>query len=99
MRISDWSSDVCASDRQHQGQGGEKVGHLPLPAAGTPLLIGGGTPGVALAGGRTAALGLVEEAEELTVRRQHHVGALGVQRRGVGQIGRASCQEREWKYE
>src|SRR3546814_10793403 len=88
MRISDWSSDVCSSDRPP----GRHVVHVALNVHVAPAreigILGADHGGVV--GGRAGGvLGAVDETEQIAV--VEIVEA-------VHPIGRASCRERVCQY-
>src|SRR3546814_14446783 len=91
LRISDWSSDVCSSDRVEpsfatgiDARGDQQ--DLTAPQRGKILYR---------AGDRRLARRL---DQELTIARAADYGRAAVDGTPDGQIGRASCRERVWQY-
>src|SRR3546814_9479255 len=101
MRISDWSSDVCSSDRVQQAQGQRGDGQ----AVGERLGIVKDDLGAWRAGQIVAAF--VQDLHDRigSGARVHATTKVSqfrrdfVAQRGDGrEIGRASCRERVWQY-
>src|SRR3546814_20709679 len=101
MRISDWSSDVCSSDRR-AALPAIKAVHAPLVGVGPHVQHHAAGPETALA----VATAIIEahiDAAVLDARTEFAVEAavvMGVQAEETAfhEIGRASCRERVCQY-
>src|SRR3546814_2391687 len=101
MRISDWSSDVCSSDLlvdigHRDSQADEDMGAITRLAeqeAGAP-----GNHFLAEADKRRDQLLDIQQLRLAGIQRQHVDAKRRLQRREVGEIGRASCRDRVGTY-